>query len=270
MIKKILIKIKTDIRRFFSYKKLLKLASSCRESQIIVAPTINYINSNIYVGNKSSFVVEEEVTIENAFIKIGDNCRMVIQKNSVLKNVNFHILNGASVNIGMGAIFDNNQISTQAIVVDNGALSVEEKVNIKADITVRFGGDIKIGKYAGIGYGTEIRCEEKIDIGSHVLISYDVCIYDTNTHSINWQERRKRIEQGYPIGASEEVKPLTKPIKIGDDVWIGKGATILKGTIIGNRSIVGIRTIVGGGLYPDDSVIVSPKPRVIQKNQAEL
>ncbi|MFN6199256.1 MAG: acyltransferase [Aphanizomenon sp.] len=270
MIKQIFLKIKTDIRRFYSYRKLLKLASSCRESQIIVEPTINYINSNIYVGNKSSFVVEEEVTIENAFIKIGDNCQMVIQKNSVLKNVNFHILNGASVNIGTGAIFDNNQINTQTIIVDNGSLSVEEKVNIKADITIRFGGDMKIGKYSGIGSGTEIRCEEKIVIGSYALISYDVCIYDTNTHSVNWQERRKTIEKGYPIGANEEVKPLTQPVEIGDDVWIGKGATILKGTMIGNRSIVGIRTTLGGGEYPDDSVIVSPKLRVIQKNKVEL
>ncbi|MFM7363021.1 MAG: hypothetical protein ACKO11_00675 [Cuspidothrix sp.] len=270
MIKNILRKIKNRLRNVYFRNQLMKLSSSYPESKIRVDPTVNYFNSNISLGNQSSVVINEEVIIENSLISIGDNCTMVIQRNSVLKNINFCLLNGANVNIGAGAIF-NNQIRLQTIVVDNGSFTVDEKVNIKADnITVRFGGNLKIGKYTGIGHGTEIRCEEKIDIGSYGLISYDVCIYDTNTHSSDWQERRERIEKGYPIGASEVVKPATKPVKIGDDVWIGKGATIVKGTTIGNRTVIGIRTIVGGGAYPDDSVLVSSKPRVIQKNKVEL
>jgi len=72
------------------------------------------------------------------------------------------------------------------------------------------------------------------------------------------------------MGPVEIDKPKTKPIKIGDDVWIGKEATITKGVNIGNKSIVGIRTSVSGGEYPDDSIIVSNPPKIINKINREM
>ena len=100
---------------------------------------------------------------------------------------------------------------------------------MSTSVLVRFGGTLTIGRYTGIAYDSEIRCEQQVDIGSYNMISYRVCIYDTNTHSTDWRERRKRIEHCYPEGVYEEVKPSTSPVLIGDDVWIGKEVTITKG-----------------------------------------
>ena len=150
-----------------------------------------------------------------------------------------------------------------AISLDNGRLILNEKVHSKASILVRFGGEMSIGKCTGIGYGTEIRCEEKVDIGNYCLFSYNVCIYDTNTHSTNYLERRALIDRGYPFGAHEEKKPDTSSVKIGNDVWIGKEATVLKGVTVGDRCIIGIRTVVPSGSYKDRCKIVAPKPYII-------
>src|SRR5262249_38422275 len=117
--------------------------------------------------------------------------------------------------------------------------------------------------------GTEIRCEDRVDIGEYGMISYDVCVYDTNAHSTDWRERRERIVQGYPFGAGEKNRPGTEPVIIGDDVWVGKGATITKGSVIGHRCVIGIRTVVGGAIVEDDCVVVSQKPRIMNKRMKE-
>ena len=152
---------------------------------------------------------------------------------------------------------------------DNGTLRLDQRAHVMSTaLLARFGGKLSIGRYTGIAYGSEIRCEEQVDIGSYGMISYRVCIYDTNTHSTDWRERRKRIEHCYPEGVMEETKPATSPVSIGDDVWIGQEVTITKGARIGNHCIVGIRTTIGSGVIEDDSVVVAGKPRIISKREA--
>ena len=95
------------------------------------------------------------------------------------------------------------------------------------------------------------------------MISYDVAIFDTNTHSTDWRERREIAERSFPIGAPETKRPDTSPITIGDDVWIGMGASVLKGANLGDRCIVGLRAMVTRGDYAAGSAIVAQAPRVI-------
>jgi acetyltransferase-like isoleucine patch superfamily enzyme len=172
--------------------------------------------------------------------------------------------NGSTVELGRGVIIKSTAASKGSLTIDNGTLSIADRARIVgAEVLVRFGGAMSIGKYSILAGGAEIRCEQQVTIGEYVLVSYDACIYDTNAHSTGWRERRERIETCYPDGIAEESKPETNPVTIGDDVWIGKGATVTKGCVLGKRCIVGIRTSVGGAVYGDDSVIVSQKPRVL-------
>jgi len=228
--------------------------------RLSIHPSVQRIGGRIVVGSNSALVLEAGVNL-CADLYLGENCRVVIGQRSRIQNAVFRVAHGASIQIGAGAMFDSPDHSPNQIVVEGGSMVVAEHVRVQAEILVRFGGRLTIGRYTGIGYGSEIRCEEQIDIGEYGLFSYDVCIYDSNTHSTDWQERRQMIERMVATGAGEDQRPSTKPVRIGDDVWIGKGATILKGCQIGNRCIVGIRTVVGGSVYEDDSVIVSPAPR---------
>jgi acetyltransferase-like isoleucine patch superfamily enzyme len=233
-------------------------------SELLMEKSVVRTGGKIMIGNASSLNIGAGASI-NADILIGNDCHVSIAKNCHLHNVTFDIQNHSILEIGEGVRFDSPPTYPNIVTVNNGTLHIAERTRVQSEILVRFGGKLRIGRHTGISYGSEIRCEEQVDIGNYVLISYNVCIYDTNTHSTDWQQRRKRIELGYPYGPWEEQKPETKPIRIGDDVWIGKGATITKGSVIGNRCIVGIATMVGGGVIEDDCVVVSDKPRVMRR-----
>ena len=108
-------------------------------------------------------------------------------------------------------------------------------------------GKIKVGDYTTINERTIIRAMEKIEIGSYTLISSDVYIQDNNSHSLNAKDRRKAIlAHKYYGGLGQEAirNPIHKPIKIGDDVWIGRRAMIYKGVKIGDGAIVAAGAIV--------------------------
>lgn len=255
---------------------LHKLAGS--RARIRVDPSANFVVSkdaklvrgNIVIGRDSSVTIEAGVLIDSD-MTIGDNCTVVFAKDSRLVNSSFGITNGSTVHIGEGAII-NSPVSPQSSVsVDNGTFNLKPRAHVMStSILVRFGGTLTIGSYTGIAYDSEIRCEEQVDIGSYNMISYRVCIYDTNTHSTDWRERRKRMEHCYPEGVYEEVKPATRPVFIGDDVWIGKEVTITKGARVGNRCIIGIRTVLGAEVIDDDSIVVAGNPRVISREPATV
>ena len=90
-----------------------------------------------------------------------------------------------------------------------------------------------------INNDARIYCFNSITIGENVAIAEDVIIRDSDNHPIN--------------GDHDNV---SKPIVIGDKVWIGMRVTILKGVTIGDGAIiaagavvtkdVGAGTLVGG------------------------
>jgi acetyltransferase-like isoleucine patch superfamily enzyme len=233
-------------------------------SNVSIHDGVKCRKSKIKLSRGSSLTIEENVSIRDCAIAIGAGCNMRIAAGCSLEGAAVTIDNGSTVELGRGVIIKSTAASKGSLTIDNGTLSIADRARIVgAEVLVRFGGAMSIGKYSILAGGAEIRCEQQVTIGEYVLVSYDACIYDTNAHSTGWRERRERIETCYPDGIAEESKPETNPVTIGDDVWIGKGATVTKGCVLGKRCIVGIRTSVGGAVYGDDSVIVSQKPRVL-------
>ena len=90
---------------------------------------------------------------------------------------------------------------------------------------------ISIGKNTTIGYHTFIFASEKITIGEDCLIAPFVYMVDSD-HS---------IDRGQRINSQSNT---TKPIVIGDDVWIGTGAKILKGVTIGEGAVIATGSVV--------------------------
>ena len=90
---------------------------------------------------------------------------------------------------------------------------------------------IDIGDHTSIGIRTEIRCRELVQIGARCAISWDVQIMDTDYHQILGQ-------------------PVTAPITIGNDVWIGTRAVILKGVTIGDGAVIAAGAIVHTDVPP--------------------
>ena len=91
-------------------------------------------------------------------------------------------------------------------------------------------GDVTIGDYTRIG----IHCTVigPVCIGSHVNLAQGITVTALNH---NFGDAARRIDEQ---GVS------TKPVVIGDDVWIGANAVILPGVAIGNHCVIAAGAVV--------------------------
>lgn len=145
------------------------------------------------------------------------------------------------------------------LTVDNGDVTIGDHSLLRARRAwVRFGGVLTVGRYTNINAGSEIRCDERVDIGDFIQISYNVNIWDTNTHTILSKESRREVtEKHFPAFGYESSRPATAPVTIGSDSWLGMNTAILKGSTLGEEVIVGYGTVIAGKSIPLKSTVVS-------------
>ena len=86
-----------------------------------------------------------------------------------------------------------------------------------------------------------------IVIGNGVLIGHNVSIL-----TLNHDERPEFRQNIYP-----------KPIKIGENVWIGSNATILQGVTIGDGAIIGANAVVTKDI-PQNSIVAGIPAKIIR------
>lgn len=111
-------------------------------------------------------------------------------------------------------------------------------------------GDVTIGDYTRIG----IHCTVigPVCIGHHVNLAQGITVTALNH---NFGDSAKRIdEQGIS----------TKPIVIGDDVWIGANAVILPGVTIGKHCVVAAGAVVNKDV-PDNCVVGGVPAKIIKE-----
>lgn len=143
-----------------------------------------------------------------------------------------------------------------------GHICIGDHCQIRGELLIfAHAGKIEIGDWLYMGPRSTIWSsnESGIRIGSRVLISYDVHIHDTNSHSLNpdirFEQTRAILTTGHP---SSNPGIRSAPIVIGDDVWIGHGARINKGVVIGARAVIGAGSVVEEDV-PEDAVIVKSR-----------
>ena len=110
--------------------------------------------------------------------------------------------------------------------------------------------ELVIGDNVSFQDRVKINVAEKVEIGSGSIVSWDVDILDTDFHSI------------IRCDGSDSVK--IKPVKIGNNCWIGAKATILKGVCIGNGSVIAAGSIVTKS-FPEYSLIAGNPAVLIKK-----
>ena len=74
-------------------------------------------------------------------------------------------------------------------------------------------------------------CFDKIVFGGSSRTSWDCQIMDSTFHYIENL-------------SDEDIKPLTKPIVLGDNIWLGNRATISKGAVLPDYTIVASNSLV--------------------------
>lgn len=114
-----------------------------------------------------------------------------------------------------------------------------------------------IGDNCEMGDMTHIVAHEKVEIGNNVLIASKCFISDTS-HGIY-----KGDDQDSPDTPPNQRKLVTKPVKIGSNVWIGENAVILAGAEIGDGCIIGANSVISKKI-PGGCIVVESN-RIIKK-----
>lgn len=99
-------------------------------------------------------------------------------------------------------------------------------------VLVAKGAELKIGT-SGVFIGAHLKilCFDRIEIGNCVRVAWECQLYDSSFHYVQ-------------TGPDDSVKPLPKPVIIGDRVWVGNRCTISKGAVIPNDTIIAAGSMV--------------------------
>ncbi len=121
----------------------------------------------------------------------------------------------------------------------NSIIKIGKKVGIKQNVEILAdNANIIIGDGCFINSNCMIVSHEKIEIGNKTTIGPNCCIYDHDHDG----------KGGY----------VSKPIIIGENVWIGAGCIILKGIKIGDNTIIGAGSIITKNI-PDNSIVIQKR-----------
>ncbi|RLN85191.1 hypothetical protein BBJ28_00015825 [Nothophytophthora sp. Chile5] len=99
-----------------------------------------------------------------------------------------------------------------------------------------YGSNIYLGENVYINFNVVLLDVCEIHVGNNVLFAPNVQIY-TATHPLDPELRATNAQFG-------------KPIRIGDDVWLGGGAIVLPGVSIGRGAVIGAGSVVTKDIPP--------------------
>ena len=141
---------------------------------------------------------------------------------------------------------------TEITLADNAQLILHGDVILYEGVGVRVteGAKLSIGDHTYINRSASIDCTQEITIGDYCAISDNVQILDSDFH---------------PITYNGKTSMMSKPVHIGNHVWIGRSAIILKGVTIGDGAIIGAGSIVTKSIPPRCLAVGNPA-RVIKEN----
>ena len=120
---------------------------------------------------------------------------------------------------------------------------------------------LHIGKDCEMGDMTHIVAYEKVEIGKDVLIASKCFISDTNHGTYTGEAPDS------PFSPPRKRRLVTRPVKIGDNVWIGENVLILAGASIGDGCIVGANSVITGSI-PDHCIVVGNNKIIKQYDQS--
>lgn len=173
----------------------------------------------------------------------------------------------ANVEFGEGFYCESAQIFRHLKSTAPRAVVIGDHVSCYAGCSFSIGknGHCKIGNFTLLN-GALIMAEERIEIGSHCLISWNVGIADSDFHPLEPAQRIIDAHALAPFYKDRPPRPLlrTAPVIIRDNVWIGMNATILKGVTIGENSVVAAGSVVTKSV-PRDTVVAGNPAVVVRE-----
>jgi acetyltransferase-like isoleucine patch superfamily enzyme len=145
---------------------------------------------------------------------------------------------------------------------------------VAPDVTIQIGKGAKLylGRWSWIGHGTKIRSHEgEVRIGAKSVLGQECTISSFQHVSIGREcivaDRVMLID--FDHGVVEVDRPIReqgiykRDVRVGNNVWIGYGASFLRGVSVGDNAIVGTSTVVTKDV-PDNAVVGGVPARVLR------
>jgi len=108
---------------------------------------------------------------------------------------------------------------------------------------------LEMGHNSYINFNSTVICYDHIIIGSDCAISWNTNMLDGNAHE---------------LVVGEVARARTRPVVIGDKVWIGTGAIILSGVTVGDGAVVAAGSVVTADV-PGQTVVAGNPARVVRE-----
>jgi maltose O-acetyltransferase len=122
--------------------------------------------------------------------------------------------------------------------------AVGEGAEIRPPFYCDYGFNIRLGAGAFLNFNCVILDVVEVSIGAGTQIGPAVQIYAAD-HPRDPAQRRAGLEFG-------------RPVRIGDNVWIGGGAIILPGIAVGDDAVIGAGSVVTRDVPPGATVVGNP------------
>jgi len=119
---------------------------------------------------------------------------------------------------------------------------------INGSISAIYGTHISVGDDVFINGNCTFQDSNRITLGDRVIIAPDTKLY-CGAHALDASKRFGTRPDG-----SKYLITYTKPISIGNDVWIGGNVTIIGGVHIGNNVVVAAGAVVTKDV-PDNTIV---------------
>lgn len=126
----------------------------------------------------------------------------------------------------------------------------KESFLIEQPFMCDYGYNIEIGENFYANHNLMILDGNKVEFGDNVFIAPN-CGFYTAGHPLDYKRRNKGLE-------------YAKPIKVGNNVWIGGNVVVLPGVTIGDNSVIGAGSVVTKDI-PSNVVAVGNPAKVIKE-----
>lgn len=141
---------------------------------------------------------------------------------------------------------------------------IEDNCAICGQLCTDYKGKIRIGRYTTIRYNSVIESAESVIIGDHCIISNNVIIRDNNSHPTDPEKRIKMCESGFESELWSWKYSDSKPIVVGNNVWICERAIVYKGVHIGTGAIISGGAVVTKDV-PDYAVVAGNPAKIVKR-----
>lgn len=101
-------------------------------------------------------------------------------------------------------------------------------VMVPVELVAEEGAELRLGREVRVNYGASLGATASIVVGDRVRIGPYAMIVDSAFHDVYRRDRR----------------PLSAPVVLEDDVWLGARAVVLPGVRVGRASVVGTGAVV--------------------------